>query len=126
MKTSQKSTYTHCWVCTIVQHKQLLNFTCYYTLETKRLCNFPLSKVVPYTYTCLFHFQYCCTEMLCLLLKLSNSCPFFHIRPYYTRYQEYMGVVQEREFQSTLQRRILETRKIALMSEQVHVYICTS
>ena len=34
------------------------------------------------------------------------------------RYQEYMAVVQEREFHSTLQRRILETRKIALMREQ--------
>lgn len=29
-----------------------------------------------------------------------------------------MAVVQEREFQNTLQRRILETRKIALMREQ--------
>ncbi|CAI8047966.1 PHD finger protein 10 [Geodia barretti] len=34
------------------------------------------------------------------------------------KYQEYMAVVQEREFQNTLQRRILETRKIALMREQ--------
>ena len=35
------------------------------------------------------------------------------------RYQEYMVIAQEREFQNTLQLRILETRKIALMREQV-------
>jgi hypothetical protein len=34
------------------------------------------------------------------------------------KYQEYMVVAQEREFQNTLQLRILETRKIALMREQ--------
>ncbi len=36
-------------------------------------------------------------------------------RDYPRRYQEYMDVIQEREFQAALRRKVLETRRVASM-----------
>ena len=54
-------------------------------------------------------------EMRVFFISVSNST----VHVFLSRYQEYMCVLQEREFQNTLQCRILETRKIAQKREQV-------
>lgn len=57
-------------------------------------------------------------EMRVFFISVSDST----VHVFLSRYQEYMCVLQEREFQNTLQCRILETRKIAQKREQVKLW----
>ena len=50
-----------------------------------------------------------------LVALVSDEVHELMAKDYSRKYQEYMDVVQEREFQATLRRKIMETKRVASM-----------